>query len=53
MRRPLLISGLMTIVFLVLEGFHLNFLLTLGLATGAYVGFASLLIFRKSGGVSL
>ena len=52
-RRPLLISGLMTLVFLVLEGFHLNFLLTLGLATGAYVGFASLLIFRKSGGVSL
>jgi O-antigen/teichoic acid export membrane protein len=53
MRRPLLISLLMSIVFIVLNEFHLDFVLTIVLATCAYIGFAGLLVFRKSGGISL
>jgi O-antigen/teichoic acid export membrane protein len=52
-RRPLLISFLMSIVFLVLDRTSLDFLLTISLATGAYVVFAGLLIPRKSGGLHL
>jgi O-antigen/teichoic acid export membrane protein len=51
-RRPLLISFLMSIVFLVLNKINLDFLLTIALATLSYIGFASLLIFRKSGNIS-
>ncbi len=52
-RRPLLISFLMTIVFLVLDQINLDFVLTIVLATLAYVGLASLLILRKPGGASI
>jgi O-antigen/teichoic acid export membrane protein len=51
--RPLLISFLMSIVFLVLNKFNSDFLLTIAIATLAYLGLASLLIFRKSGRISL
>jgi O-antigen/teichoic acid export membrane protein len=53
MRRPLLISFLMSIVFLVLDRINSDFIVTLVLAVFAYVAFAGLIIFRKSGGVSL
>jgi O-antigen/teichoic acid export membrane protein len=53
MIRPLLISLLMSIVFLVLNKLHSEFFLTIATATLAYIGFASLLIFRKPGGLSL
>lgn len=46
-RRPLLISFLMSIVFLVLNEINLDFLVTTGLATLAYIGLAGLLVFRK------
>jgi O-antigen/teichoic acid export membrane protein len=49
-RRPLLISGLMLIVFLILKKIHLNFLLTLILATCFYIFFAGLLTIHQSGG---
>jgi O-antigen/teichoic acid export membrane protein len=51
--RPLLISFLMSIVFLVLDKIHLEFLLTLAVATAAYIGLAGLLIFRKPKRVSI
>jgi O-antigen/teichoic acid export membrane protein len=50
-RRPLLISFLMSIVFVVLNQINLNFLLTIALATLAYAGLAGLLVFRKNPGV--
>ena len=46
-RRPLLMSFLMSIIFLVLSQINLNFLLTVAIATAAYVGLASLLVLRK------
>jgi O-antigen/teichoic acid export membrane protein len=46
-RRPLLISFLMSIVFLVLDQIKLDFLLIIGLATLAYISLAGLLVFRK------
>jgi O-antigen/teichoic acid export membrane protein len=46
-RRPLLISLAMSIVFLVLNQINLDFLLTVAIATLAYIGLAGLLIFRK------
>jgi O-antigen/teichoic acid export membrane protein len=46
-RRPLLISFLMSIVFLGLDQIKLDFLLMIGLATAAYVGLAGLLVYRK------
>ena len=49
-RRPLLISGLMLIIFLILKKIHLNFLLTMILATCFYIFFAGLLTIRQSGG---
>ncbi len=51
MRRPLLISFLMSIVFLVLDRIHPDFIVTLIIAVLAYIIFAGLIIFRKSGGV--
>ncbi len=50
--RPLLISLLMSIVFFLLEQIHLDFLLTLLVASFAYVCFAGLIIFRKSRKIS-
>lgn len=49
MYRPLLISFLMSLVFLLLEQINLNFLVTIGLATLFYTTIAGLLIPRKSG----
>jgi O-antigen/teichoic acid export membrane protein len=51
-RRPLLISLAMSIVFLALNQINLDFILTLVLATLAYVGLASLFIFRNRGEAS-
>jgi O-antigen/teichoic acid export membrane protein len=53
MRRPLLISFLMSIVFLMLDRIHSDFVATSIVAILAYLVFAGLLIFRKSGGVYL
>jgi O-antigen/teichoic acid export membrane protein len=53
MRRPFLMSFLMSMVFVVMHEINLNFLMTLILAVCAYIIFASLLIFRRTGGISL
>ncbi len=50
MRRPLLISVFMLIVFLILQKIHLDFLLTIILATFSYGFFAGLLTIRAFGG---
>ncbi len=50
MRRPLLISVFMVIVFLVLQKINLDFLLTIILATCSYCFFAGLLTIRQFGG---
>ncbi len=50
MRRPLLISGFMLIVFLILQKINLDFLLTIILATCSYCFFAGLLTIRAFGG---
>jgi O-antigen/teichoic acid export membrane protein len=51
-RRPLLISLAMCIVFLILNQINLDFILTVVIATLAYVGLAGLLIFRNRGEIS-
>lgn len=48
-RRPVLVSLAMSIVFLVLNQINLDFILTVVLATLAYVSLASLLIFHNRG----
>ena len=50
MRRPLLISVFMLIVFLILQKINLDFLLTIILATCSYGFFAGLLTIRAFGG---
>lgn len=52
-RRPLVISAAMSIVFVVLEKFHLDILMTIFAAVMAYVILASLLILRKPDKVSV
>jgi O-antigen/teichoic acid export membrane protein len=46
-RRPLLISFLMSMVFVVLNKFHLDIILTVSFAIVSYIILASLLILRK------
>jgi O-antigen/teichoic acid export membrane protein len=53
MRRPLSLSFLMSIVFLVLNNISQNILITTGTATLSYVVFAGFLIPRKPGGAYL
>jgi O-antigen/teichoic acid export membrane protein len=53
MFRPLLISFLMVIVFLVMYQISLDVLSTVVLATLFYIGFTTLLVVRKSGGIYL
>jgi O-antigen/teichoic acid export membrane protein len=53
MFRPLLISFLMGIVFLVMYQISLDFLSTVVLATLFYIGFTTLLVVRKPGGIYL
>lgn len=50
--RPLIISFLMSLVFLLLDRINLHFLVTIGLATLCYVAIAGMLIPRKSGGMT-
>ena len=50
MRRPLLISVFMLIVFFILQKINLDFLLTIILATCSYCFFAGLLTIRAFGG---
>ena len=50
-RLPLLISGVMSIVCLLLETMHLNFLVKLSLAVCAYALVVSVAIVRKVGGI--
>jgi O-antigen/teichoic acid export membrane protein len=52
-RRPLLISTAMSIVFVILDKFHLDILITIIAATIAYIMLASLLILAKSNKVSV
>ena len=49
MRRPISISILMSIVFLVLNQIGQNIIVTISIATLSYVFFAGLLISRKPG----
>jgi O-antigen/teichoic acid export membrane protein len=51
-RRPLLISAAMSIVFVTLDQFHLDILMTIVAAVVAYVILASFLILRKPNKVS-
>jgi O-antigen/teichoic acid export membrane protein len=52
-RKPLLISFAMSIVFIVLDKFHLDILTTVSFSVIAYIILASLLILRKSNKVSI
>ncbi|TAF06989.1 MAG: polysaccharide biosynthesis protein [Nostocales cyanobacterium] len=50
MRRPLIISGLMLIIFLILKKVNLDFLLTFTISTLAYMVLVCLLFMRDFGG---
>ncbi len=52
-RRPLLISGAMSIVFVVLNQLHLDTIITIIAAVIAYIALASLIILRKPTNVSV
>ncbi|HEY9708745.1 MAG TPA: polysaccharide biosynthesis C-terminal domain-containing protein, partial [Oculatellaceae cyanobacterium] len=52
MRRPLLISVLMSIVFLILKNINLNFLWTLSISILVYSALVGLLVMREFGGFS-
>jgi len=53
LRRPLLISSFMSLVFFILKINHIDFLLILILSTCAYIFFISLLTIRQFGGANL
>ncbi|TAE57205.1 MAG: polysaccharide biosynthesis protein [Nostocales cyanobacterium] len=53
MRRPLLIGGLMSIIFLILKYMKLDFLLILGISIVVYLVIVSLLFMNDFGGVSV
>ncbi|OUL22567.1 oligosaccharide flippase family protein [Nostoc sp. 106C] len=50
-RRPLLITGLMSIIFVILQNIHLDFLLTLIIAISAYALIMSLMTINQFGGL--
>jgi len=52
-RNPLIISVLMTIVFIVLETINLNLLLTMAIATCCYILFVSLLSIHALGKIPI
>ena len=52
-RRPLLISVVMSIVFVILNKFRLDILMTIFAAVVAYIALASLLILRKPKNISV
>lgn len=52
LRRPLLISSFMSIVFFILKIIHIDFLLILILSTCAYIFFITLLVIRQFGGLN-
>jgi O-antigen/teichoic acid export membrane protein len=52
LRRPLIITGLMISLLLVLEHFHFNLLLNLSITIGFYSSIAVLMLIRQLGGIS-
>jgi len=51
LRLPLLISGVMSIVYLILQAMHLNFLVTLSLAVAAYALVILAVMVHELGGI--